>query len=115
MPANGPGGDDALNITAYGPAGQVVQRTLSVTVVDRIAIAVASLSPDPALYGQPVRLEVSTTGPVGSVTAMLPWGGEVALTGGGSAWSATFTDGADPGQRASVSFPLTVTALGPLG
>ena len=115
MPANGPGGDDALNITAYGPAGQVVQRTLSVTVVDRIAIAVASLSPDPALYGQPVRLEVTTTGPVGSVSAALPWGGEVALTGGGSAWSATFTDGADPGQRASVSFPLTVTALGPLG
>ncbi len=115
VPANGPAGDDALNITAYGPAGQVVQTTLSVTVVDRIAIAGASLSPDPALYGQPGRLEVTTTGPVGSVTAALPWGGEVALADSGSAWSATFTNGGDPGQRASASFPITVTALGPLG
>ena len=115
LPANGPAGDDALNITAYGPAGQVVQTTLSVTIVDRIAITGASLSPNLALYGQPVRVEVSTTGPAGSVTATLPWGGEVALAGGGSAWSATFTNGGYPGQRASASFPLTVTALGPLG
>jgi hypothetical protein len=115
LPANGPAGEAALNITAYGPAGQVVQRTLSLMVVDRIAIAGASLSPNPALYGQPVRLEVSTTGPAGSVTATLPWGGEVGLAGAGSMWSATFADGGDPGQRAWVSFPITVTALGPLG
>ena len=57
MPANGPAGDDALNITAYGPAGQVVQTTLSLTVVDRIAGTGASLAPNPELYGQPVRLE----------------------------------------------------------
>ena len=115
VPAYGPAGDDALNITANGPAGQVVQTTLSLTVVDRIAITGASLAPNPALYGQPVKMEVTTTGPVGAVTAALPWGGEVALTGGGSAWSATFTDGGDPGNRPSTSFPLTVTALGPLG
>jgi hypothetical protein len=115
VPAYGPAGDEALHITAYGPAGQVVQRTLSLTVVDRIAITGASLSPNPALYGQPVRLGVTTTGPVGSVTATLPWGGEVALGGGGSAWSATFTDGGNPGNRISAGFPITVTALGPLG